>query len=84
MTTNASSVNYEKMPLSADDIEQKSRGDDSEIQSPNITTKRDPLYAALLDTKVGTAMGGPADRETRLNTLDEPVQETIVQLRLAS
>lgn len=78
MTTNTSSVNYEKMPLATSDIEKQSMADNSEIQSPNITTERDPLYAALLGTKVGTAMGGPAEHETQLNTLDEPVYETIV------
>lgn len=38
----------------------------------------DPLYAALLGGKIGSALGPAAEQETLMNTLDESVNTTIV------
>lgn len=43
--------------------------------------EKDPLYAALLGGKIDDAIGG-AERETELNTLDEPLSATMVLLSI--
>lgn len=42
--------------------------------------RKDPLYTALLGGKIGSALGPAAEQETLMNTLDEPINETIVCL----
>lgn len=52
---------------------------DPEDASPATPSagERDPLYAALLGSNIGSSLGA-AEREEELDTLDEPVVETLV------
>ena len=54
----------------------------SSVLSPLAPSRdKDPLYMALLGSKLGAAIG-PAEHELELNTLDELVSESIVSLLL--
>lgn len=48
------------------------------INNASGGAQQDPLYAALLGGKIGSALGPAAERETTMNTLDEPIEGTIV------
>lgn len=53
--------------------------DASPLVTPSASaSERDPLYAALLGSNIGSSLGGGAEREEELHTLDESFGETLV------